>query len=274
MVNILSEDRPIYTPIQPTVSNRTDHRVTYQEYLPHMSLRNVIYCYWQLKTTTKLDQNFVHLVVADGCIDVYFELGNPQESYVMGFCDKHSEFILANSFNYIGVRFFPTMFPQLFKISAKEVSNKYEHLSNVLPDTSMFVRNNFDKSQDIHTIVNLLDEYFLSLIKTLQFDNDYRLYQALKAVYKNVGSLKMEKDLNTGLSQRQLRRVFEYYIGDTQKTFSKVVRFQSVLARLKHLRQHLSHSEVFNMDGYYDQTHFIKEFKKLYGLTPAKALVR
>lgn len=272
-MNILSEDRPSYAPIQPTVSNRPDNSVSYQEYLPDIGLRNIIYCYWQLKTTTKLNQNFVHLVVADGCIDVYFELGNPQESYVMGFCEKHSEFILANSFNYVGVRFFPTMFPQLFKINAKEVSNKYEHLSNVLPDTSMFVKNNFDKHQDIHTIINLLDKYFLSLIKTLQFDNDYRLYQALKVVYKNYGILNMEKDLNTGLSQRQLRRVFEYYIGDTQKTFSKVVRFQRVLARAKYLRKDLNHNEIFNIDGYYDQTHFIKEFKKLYGLTPEKAFL-
>ncbi|MEL6924825.1 MAG: helix-turn-helix domain-containing protein, partial [Bacteroidota bacterium] len=79
------------------------------------------------------------------------------------------------------------------------------------------------------------------------------------------------QELNTGISPRQLRRLFKFYIGDTPKTFCKVVRFQHIL-KAKHSRQSLRHNKLFYDLGYYDQAHFIKDFKHLYGLTPGDAL--
>ena len=63
---------------------------------------------------------------------------------------------------------------------------------------------------------------------------------------------------------------FEYYIGDTAKTFSKVVRFQHVL-NAKPSSDSLRKSKLFYDAGYYDQAHFIKEFRNFYGVTPSKA---
>ena len=83
---------------------------------------------------------------------------------------------------------------------------------------------------------------------------------------KNYGVLNIEKDLNTGISPRQLRRLFKYYIGDSAKTFAKVVRFQNIL-RAKPSKQSLQQNKLF-YEGYYDQAHFIKEFKNFYGVTP------
>ena len=79
--------------------------------------------------------------------------------------------------------------------------------------------------------------------------------------------------MNTGVSQRQLRRLFEFYIGDTAKTFAKVVRFQNIL-RAKPSSQSLRQNKLFFDVGYYDQAHFIKEFKNFYGVTPSKAFGR
>jgi len=31
----------------------------------------------------------------------------------MGFCKKYTEFSIGHEFNYVGIRFLPTMFPQL-----------------------------------------------------------------------------------------------------------------------------------------------------------------
>ena len=98
------------------------------------------------------------------------------------------------------------------------------------------------------------------------FDNDTRLYDAIAIILKNYGVLNIEKDLNTGISPRQLRRLFKYYIGDSAKTFAKVVRFQNIL-RAKPSKQSLQQNKLF-YEGYYDQAHFIKEFKNFYGVTP------
>jgi len=271
-VNITTEIRTLYNPIQPTVRQSADN-VTYTEFLPDITLQPYIYCYWQLKTIQKLSEQFNYRVVADGCIDIYFELNNPKENYVMGFCKKFTEFPLDNAFNYIGVRFLPTMFPQLFKINAMELSNRYEHLHSVVPHLSDFITNNFNETQQQDEIKNLLDSHFRELTNKTTFDNDNRLYGAIELILKNFGMLDIEKDLETGISTRQLRRLFEFYIGDTAKTFSKVVRFQNIL-KAKPSSQSLRQNKLFFDVGYYDQSHFIKEFKNFYGVTPSKAFGR
>lgn len=271
-MNISSEIRQLYKPLQPTVKQSADN-VTYTEFLPEIRLQKFIYCYWQLKTTQKLTEQFNYRVVADGCIDIYFELDNPKENYVMGFCRKFTEFPLDNSFNYVGVRFLPTMFPQLFKINATELSNRYEHLHSVVPHLSSFISTRFNQTQQREDIKTLLDNHFLELIAKTTFDNDNRLYGALEIILKNFGVVEIEKDLNTGISPRQLRRLFEFYIGDTAKTFSNVVRFQNIL-KAKPSNQSLRKNKLFFDVGYYDQSHFIKEFKNFYGVTPSKAFGR
>jgi AraC-like DNA-binding protein len=267
-----TEIRNLYKPVQPAVKQTADD-VTYVEFLPHPALQPFIYCYWQLKTSHELSEAFHYRVVADGCMDIYFELNNPQENYVMGFCRKFTEFPLENSFNYVGIRFLPTMFPQLFKINAAELSNRYEQLKLVVPHVSDFITDNFHGNLNREELKSRLDDYFLHLLSRTTIDPDNRLYGAMDLILKNFGVLNIEKDLNTGISTRQLRRLFEFYIGDTPKTFSKVVRFQHIL-RAKPSTQSLRQNKLFFDTGYYDQSHFIKEFKNFYGVTPAKAFGR
>ncbi|SKB76310.1 AraC family transcriptional regulator [Dyadobacter psychrophilus] len=267
----LAEIRQLYKPIQPTVKQSAKH-VNYVEFLPDLRLQNYIYCYWQLQTSQALEEPFHYRVVADGCIDIFFELTDPADSYVMGFCKKYTEFPLDNNFNYVGVRFLPTMFPQLFRVNAAELSNRYEQLELVIPATAKFIRTHFHNSLSADTIRSLFDNYFIQLLANVKFDHDRRFYSALSIILKNFGVINVETDLDTGVSPRQLRRLFSYYIGDSAKTFSKVVRFQNIL-RAKPSQQSLRENKLF-FDGYYDQAHFIKEFKNLYGVTPGRAFGR
>jgi AraC-like DNA-binding protein len=262
--------RDLYIPIQPTVKHTG--LITYQELLPHLQLQPFIYCYWQLKTTEKLAQPFNYKVVADGCIDIFFELNQPSENFVMGFCKKYTEFELPNEFNYIGIRFLPTMFPQLFGVNASSISNKAEYLKLVLPQVASFIQSNFNADVEIKSIIQQLDAFLLEQLSTADFDNDTRLYDAISLIMKNYGVIDVEK-IDTGVSQRQLRRLFDFYIGDSMKTFSRVVRFQNIL-RAKPSTQSLRKNKLFFDSGFFDQSHFIKDFKHFYGVTPSKAFGR
>lgn len=264
--------RKLYTPIQPTAS-AVGKDVSYQEFFPDPKLQDFIYCYWQLKTNKVLDFQFNYKVVADGCIDIFFELNDPTQNFVMGFCKKYTEFPLRNSFNYAGIRFLPTIFPQIFKINASDLSNRFEHLSLVAPDTSKFISSYLNNSISIDRIKSIFDNYFLDLTLKTNFDWDNRLYNAISLIFKNYGVINVETELDTGISPRQLRRLFKQYIGDTPKTFSKVVQFQNIL-RAKPSGQSLKGNKLFYDIGYYDQSHFIKDFKNFYGITPNKAFRR
>lgn len=268
-MKIASDIRQLYTPIQPTVKQSVEN-VIYCEFLPDLKLQPFIYCYWELKTTMTLNDQFNYRVVADGCIDIFFELSNPQNNFVMGFCKSYTEFPLDHSFHYIGIRFMPIMFPQLFNIDASLLSNRFENLDLVVPQTAKFISENFAHRQKQEDIKRSLDNYFLKLVANTTFDSDNRLYEAVHIILKNFGVLNIETDLKTGISPRQLRRLFKFYVGDTAKVFCKVVRFQNIL-RAKPSTQSLRKSKLFFNAGYYDHAHFVKEFKNFYGVTPAKA---
>jgi len=264
--------RRLYRPVQPTVK-QAGESVSYREVSPDDKLSNTIYCYWELKTNEILQTPFTYRVVADGCIDIFFQLDKPSENFVMGFCKKYTEFPLDNSFHYIGIRFLPTMFPALFKVDAKELSNRFERLELVVNETSKFIAGNFSYHDEFTEIKSKFDDYFVGLTQKTNLVLDRRFQNALNIILKNFGVVNVQTDLDIGLSQRQLRRYFEYYVGDTAKTFSQVIRFQNILSA-KPSTQSLKQNKIFFDLGYYDQAHFIKEFKNFYGVTPSQAFGR
>jgi AraC-like DNA-binding protein len=260
--------RKYYTPIQPSVKFDTAD-VSYVEFLPDARLQPYIYCYWQLSRTAAITENFTYRVVADGCIDIFFEQDSSQHCDVMGFCSKFTEFPLEGRFCYTGIRFFPSMISQLFGIDAKKLSNRTTPLQDVLPDAAAFITRHMHADMNHPEISTHLDKYFLQILSGREIDPDKRFYNALELIFSHKGVIDIDKGLDTGLSPRQLRRLFERMTGTTAKTFSQVIRFQSLL---KETQSGKSASQVFLSMGYYDQSHFIREFKNLYGLTPAKAM--
>lgn len=264
--------RRLYKPVQPTVK-QTGQSVCYREIVPAAPLQNIIYCYWELKTTGPLHDAFTYRVVADGCIDIFFQLDNPAESFVMGFCKRYTEFALEQSFHYVGIRFLPTKFPALFNVDARALSNRFERLDAVVKEAAAFIAGNFSPEDDLAKVGQALDAYFTGLLQRVSIALDRRFENALNIILKNAGVVNVQTDLDTGLSPRQLRRYFELYVGDTAKTFSQVVRFQNIL-HAKPSTQSLRQNKIFFDLGYYDQAHFIKEFKNFYGVTPSKAFGR
>lgn len=132
----------------------------------------------------------------------------------MGFCKKYTEFPLDNSFHYIGIRFLPAKFPALLKVDAKELSNRFERLELVIKETSKFITDNFSVKNDFAMIKSKLDNnYFIGLIKNANTNLDSRFRNALNIILKNFGVVNVQSHLDIGLSQRQLRRYFEYYVG-------------------------------------------------------------
>ncbi|WP_111579094.1 DUF6597 domain-containing transcriptional factor [Chitinophaga ginsengisegetis] len=258
----------IYTPVQP-FAVQPEGGVVYREFLPDLRLREYIYCYWQLKTTCPLAAPFRYRVVADGCMDIFFELHDPRQSFIMGFSDAYTCFPLEGDFNYVGIRFLPGMFPRLFPLNAAELSKQTTALEDVAPVVTRFLADRFHEEMKEEALQPLLDAFLLGHIAKKVLPADNRLLEAVDLIIQHSGVISIEKELPPGISSRQLRRLFEFYIGDTPKTFSKVVRFQKIL-QSTHYPHHIRRNRAYLDAGYYDQAHFIREFKTLYGLTPAK----
>lgn len=269
MVNNLKIIKEHYKPIQPAVSINDD-QLSYQEIKPNKGIEDFVYCFWQLKTKKKLHQDYQYRVVSDGCIDIFFDHEDPTENFVMGFCRKYTQFPIGKEFDYIGIRFLPSMFSILFDTDAKTLSNQSQELHKILPDFSQWILKTIQPSNSFEIIIEALNEKILCYLQTRDIHFDQRFLNALHLIFQKRGFLDTEKDLNVGLSSRQLRRIFNFYIGTTAKSFSNVVRFQHIL-NAKPSKQSLKENKLYFDLGFFDQAHFIKNFKTFYGVTPSEA---
>lgn len=72
-----------------------------------------------------------------------------------------------------------------------------------------------------------------------------------------------------GLSQRRFIELFRWHVGVGPKVFQRVQRFQAAL-RMAHGGRRVSWSELALECGYYDQSHFVRDFREFSGMTPGE----
>jgi AraC-like DNA-binding protein len=76
-----------------------------------------------------------------------------------------------------------------------------------------------------------------------------------------------------GMSPRRFIQVFSEQVGLTPKRFCRVRRFHEVIRRV-HKGRDIDWTEVALSYGYFDQAHFIRDFKAFSGLNPSAYLIQ
>lgn len=265
----LPEISGLFTPLQPTTQKNIDG-ISYGMVKPHAHLQKYIYSYWEFYTEKPLEQPYYHRVVADGCIALIIDLLNPENSFFRGFVTHFTEYKFEGVFHYIGVCFYPSAFPVLFNCPAKELTNQFEQLDSLMPRMAKSFAELFDYIMPLYEVEAIFNNYFLTIMMQKLHSCDGRFLNAIDLILKSGGLLQVQSDLNTGISPRQMRRLFDFYIGEAPKKFCSIVRFQNFI-NAKPTVSCIRQRKIYYDVGYYDQAHFIKEFKHLYGLTPSIA---
>ncbi|MBC8546765.1 helix-turn-helix transcriptional regulator [Clostridiaceae bacterium NSJ-31] len=73
-----------------------------------------------------------------------------------------------------------------------------------------------------------------------------------------------------GYSERQVNRMFRDHVGVSAKTFLRLVRINGAIQRMQ--RREVALTTLAQESGFYDQSHFIREFKAVCGVTPRQYL--
>ncbi len=170
-----------YKPIQPAVKPENTE-IIYQEAQPNKEIENLVYCFWQLKTSQIIKEPFVYRVVSDGCIDIFFNHSQPTNCFLMGFYRKFTKFSIGNKFDYIGIRFLPSTFPLLFGINAKEISNQSQELKQVLPNFAQWIYSTINPRQAFGEIIELFNKKLNEFCHNQCFDFDVRFFNSLANV--------------------------------------------------------------------------------------------
>jgi AraC-like DNA-binding protein len=106
------------------------------------------------------------------------------------------------------------------------------------------------------------------LLRRLAFgiSTDALVYAALKNIRHGIPSMDaLSQQMN--ISQRQLERLFRQQVGLSPKRYARLLRIDAARKALKIPQASLTDLGL-NL-GFYDQSHFIREFKSVIGMTPS-----
>ncbi len=120
---------------------------------------------------------------------------------------------------------------------------------------------------DNETRKNVVENFLLEkrnrLKTTLPFDF------AIKELIQSDGNIPIEKIASLAcLSLRQFERKCAERIGMSPKTFARIARFSKAY-RLREAQPDLTWTAIAHEAGYFDQMHFIRDFKEFAGVTPS-----
>jgi len=112
--------------------------------------------------------------------------------------------------------------------------------------------------------IKIVEQFLLSQLK--EIESDKLIIEAIKVIYQSNGAIRI-KDLNEKLSisQSPFEKRFRKMVGTTPKKFASIVRFNSVLHNLNETK---TLTEICYENNFFDQAHFIKDFKQFTGDTP------
>jgi len=115
--------------------------------------------------------------------------------------------------------------------------------------------------------IHLIEKFLLGqLVDSELVDNIVK--STIETILTANGQLPInELSKRNNTSRRQLARKFSSDIGLSPKQLSKTIRLQTALKKLL-VKDVISLTDLAYESEYYDQAHFIKEFKEFTGLTP------
>lgn len=237
-----------YKPRQTGIIKDQRAFIEYKETPPSDALRDVVYCYWTLKTSVPLSNDLKYSVMPDACIDFVFDLTRHTKPLIMT-PHLHIETLnLGKEFFFSGIRFKPGVF-----------TSKALRLDDII-----------GKQHPIHT-VSTLESIVMSKLPTLDANGHIHAFEVIVATLQHQGFIErnlfiegvlsdMQRGLSiddvaktSGYSTRQLRRKIMLQTGFSPIQLQRVVRFQQALSQ---------HDITLR---FADQSHLIKEFKAITG---------
>ncbi len=115
--------------------------------------------------------------------------------------------------------------------------------------------------------IDLINNWLISQLQ-VQKKPDRNIDEALKLIERNKGNISIRQlELSTYTTKRTLERHFFEQVGMHPKTYSRIVRFSGVIRYMESNFQ-VKWRQLAEAFGYYDQSHFIHDFKTLTGSLP------
>lgn len=260
--------------------------IKFQPIQPIPRLRGYVEKMWVLESQAPMPQEDMKLVVPNGRLLLVVPFRNGilgkmnAQSYIarenrisiIGMSD-HPAIVDATeggATGTIGVEISPAAAYRFFHIRLKDIAEQSFHLSDILGKAAREIEDRMEACICIHRKVGLLQDYLLSMFTASKEDTLFDFCS--KQVLASKGGLQI-KDLEkqTGYSSRWLHMKFEERLGMSPKNLLSVIRFQQYYQALLVTGDAVFRQKKF-YDHYHDESHFIREFKRFTGMSPARLI--
>ena len=246
---------------------------------PQQSLAKWVKCYWTLESSFE-NTPLKNTIIPDGTMKLIFHY---RDTYKHHPNDKES--IILPKYFLIGqltrpyiveplgttgsfvVRFQPNGFLPFANIAIKEIQNTAVPLDEIFGKDGGEIGEIILKANSTSERIELIETFLLNrLTDRKTIDNIVK--STIETILDAKGQFSVnELSKQNNINRRQLTRKFSSTIGLSPKQLSKIIRIQNTLKTLL-TKDVTSLTDLAYENEYFDQAHFIKDFKEFTGLTP------
>ncbi|WP_420573949.1 DUF6597 domain-containing transcriptional factor [Kordia sp.] len=253
--------------------------MNYQTYQPHADLSALVKFYWTLEVPYD-PNNQKQKIIPDGCIEMTFNFKDDIKRYV-----SEKDFIIHPNSMIMGQRtksyfieptgdvdsfaicFYPYGFANFVCVSLESLVDIEVPIERLFGDeTAKSLKQKIFEASSTLKRIEIIETFLLDrLHQSTTIENLVKT--TVDTLLATNGSTSIHQILKDDLSKRrQLERNFRKQIGISPKQLGKVLRLQTALKMLLNEEKNLTN--IAYESEYFDQAHFIKDFKEFIGTTP------
>jgi AraC-like DNA-binding protein len=171
----------------------------------------------------------------------------------------------------VSVRFKAAGAARFFDLPYDEIVDRVVDFAQLQPEFSKTIHERVARcathDERLAVMVAILAERL-----TEESQEDIFVRQACQYITQSDGAYSVQELVALiGFSERQLERKFKKQVGITPKILSRIMRFQKFLAMTKR-SNNLTLADAALACGYFDQSHFIRDFTRFSGVRPTSYL--
>ncbi|MFC3158630.1 AraC-type DNA-binding protein [Chryseobacterium arachidis] len=224
----------------------------YQFTRPEKSLTDFVYGYSSLQNLETFKEG---VIIPNGKIDLLFckTINNQFQIVLMGLETQPKPMPQTSFSTFFAISFNPLALEYTLHQSIAEFVNSGKELPNTFWDFNINDLDNFDQ------FCEKASEKIKSLLPSEIDERKRKLFELIFAAHGEISV----KDLSEQIfwNERQINCYFNRQLGISLKYYCKILRFQASL-------HHIKDGNLFPQLNFTDQSHFIKEIKKLSGVSP------
>ena len=247
---------------------------------PTNALCSYVNFYWSLESST---DEYVEeqLIYPEGTTDLMFHYGKPFSSKLDSidyieqpqvlFCGQKTssaKVLSGSNIGMIAINFKPFGASAFFKLPFAEIRNQNLNAEFFLDNSIKILNEEIANAKNFHARVEIIENFLKRQILTNVEYDILRLNAAHEQLLKNVASFKVDDFAKSAcFSFRTLDRIFQKRVGLSPKEFLKIERLKGAIEMMK-AKDNANLTTIACASGYFDQSHFCKDFNNIVGINP------